>query len=357
MMTIDNSIKHQARQWSIQLSSEEVDKEMLQAFETWRKQDPKHAQAFIEVDRVWQGISSLEHLRDYAKLPQTSAEQTVTPNSGPGTLQKLKDKLQTLVSGLFSPSGYTLAGAFSFAMVMVMLYLVMPEQSTVEQPAVAQTYAAPHGQIKSVALEDGSQVTLQPQSTLRVEYTASLRKVYLDDGAAMFKVSHNPNKPFVVYTGQTETRVLGTVFTVQRNTTDVAVAVKEGKVQVSKLDQAPGQPQPDNRQVLTAGQGVNADTKGQIGKVTPVDVDTIGSWIEGRLVYNNQKLSAIVADINRFLDKKVLLTSKQMENYELSISFKIAEAEQMLDNLSELLPIVVNKEISGTIVLMEKPEE
>lgn len=90
--------------------------------------------------------------------------------------------------------------------------------------------------IREISLPDGSQVWLQPGSSLYYEIDAfnqQSRQVYLK-GEAFFEVASNPQKPFLVYYREIVTRVLGTSFRINTNpkTGHVEVAVKTGRVQV-----------------------------------------------------------------------------------------------------------------------------
>ncbi|HEY3389988.1 MAG TPA: FecR family protein, partial [Prolixibacteraceae bacterium] len=86
-----------------------------------------------------------------------------------------------------------------------------------------------------LVLEDGSIVKLAPRSSLSFpeHFINGKREVYLT-GEAFFKVSKNPEKPFMVYYNNIVTRVLGTSFTIKtnNNTKDVEVSVRTGRVQV-----------------------------------------------------------------------------------------------------------------------------
>jgi transmembrane sensor len=90
--------------------------------------------------------------------------------------------------------------------------------------------------VQKIALLDGSEVTLQPSSELYVNdgYGEKRREVRLK-GEAFFKVRRNPEKPFVVYSNEVVTRVLGTSFIVRAYEGDgeITVAVKTGRVSVS----------------------------------------------------------------------------------------------------------------------------
>lgn len=105
-------------------------------------------------------------------------------------------------------------------------------------------------QVQQLQLPDASRVTLQPGSSLR--YTTALagprREVYLE-GEAFFQVHKNPQRPFLVFTSQVVTTVLGTSFDVKAypGQAQARVAVREGKVAVqpratAQLDVTPAHP-------------------------------------------------------------------------------------------------------------------
>ncbi len=97
-------------------------------------------------------------------------------------------------------------------------------------------YSNDSAQEALVALPDGSAITLFPASTLRYPRTfAGVRRTVYLTGAAFFDVFHDPNHPFLVYTDQVVTTVLGTSFRVQAyaGQPEVQVQVMRGKVRVS----------------------------------------------------------------------------------------------------------------------------
>ncbi|SFF17372.1 FecR family protein [Spirosoma endophyticum] len=88
-----------------------------------------------------------------------------------------------------------------------------------------------------IKLPDNSRITLSRGAKLRYKthFTDSIREVYLT-GEAFFEVARNPQKPFIVYTSELITKVLGTSFWIKTNVDDkhITVAVKTGKVFVYK---------------------------------------------------------------------------------------------------------------------------
>jgi len=91
----------------------------------------------------------------------------------------------------------------------------------------------------AVMLDDGSKVILQPSSEIRYpeRFKNDKREVFLT-GEAFFQVSRNKAKPFLVYSKDVVTRVLGTSFTIKAyaDEKEVTVAVKSGKVSVYKRE-------------------------------------------------------------------------------------------------------------------------
>ena len=95
-----------------------------------------------------------------------------------------------------------------------------------------------------VALPDGSTVTLAPASSLKYPraFAGAKRTVYLT-GEAFFEVFHDAHHPFLVYTEQVVTTVLGTSFRVQAyaGQAEAQVQVRTGAVRVSpRTDGATG---------------------------------------------------------------------------------------------------------------------
>lgn len=88
-----------------------------------------------------------------------------------------------------------------------------------------------------VRLPDGSRVTLYKGSWISFPrtFTARQREVFLV-GEAFFDVVRRPKQPFMVYTNQLTTQVLGTSFTVRAYPDDkeAKVIVRTGKVSVFK---------------------------------------------------------------------------------------------------------------------------
>jgi transmembrane sensor len=97
-----------------------------------------------------------------------------------------------------------------------------------------KTYSNDSQATKKINLEDGSYVILQPCATIKVPLKfGTQREVYLT-GEAFFQVAKDANHPFIVYTHEVTTKVLGTSFNIKANEEEkeIVVAVKTGRVSV-----------------------------------------------------------------------------------------------------------------------------
>ncbi|MFN8354729.1 MAG: FecR family protein [Spirosomataceae bacterium] len=127
-----------------------------------------------------------------------------------------------------------------------------------EQIAEWKTISNTTQQAVVVLLPDNSSVLLSPKSQLRFrqQSTQALREVYLQ-GEGFFEVTKDAAKPFIVYTSNLTTKVLGTSFQIHsfRNETTAYVIVKTGKVTVTPIAT------PEKSVLLTMNERLNLETK------------------------------------------------------------------------------------------------
>ena len=122
--------------------------------------------------------------------------------------------------------------------------------------------------VRSVALLDGTVVALAAHSSIRgIVNRAAEVAMELESGGAVFDVTRNPARAFVVHAGAVEVRVLGTRFRVSRTGDRVSVDVERGRVEVRVRD---------DRSVLGAGDHWSSDEhmleRGAAAQVVPAHV-------------------------------------------------------------------------------------
>jgi transmembrane sensor len=88
------------------------------------------------------------------------------------------------------------------------------------------------GTTKVQALEDGSYVTLDPGTRLRVQFSGDRRDVSLERGAAIFEVMYDADRVFRVAIHGGSVESAGTIFRVADNNDRTEVVVYKGSVRV-----------------------------------------------------------------------------------------------------------------------------
>lgn len=178
------------------------------------------------------------------------------------------------------------------------------------------------GEIRRVALEDGSIVTLNGDSAVQVRYKDDVRQVILRRGEALFEVAHNSRRPFVVSAEGLKVRAVGTEFVVGLEDGGVEVTVEEGVVAVG--GSASGSPTP--RYIRRNEQFVAAQTGPRKAVLDAADVARRTAWRKGLLVFDGQQLGAAAAEVNRYSDLRVVIEDPTLARAEFMGIFKLGDS-------------------------------
>lgn len=175
------------------------------------------------------------------------------------------------------------------------------------------------GEIRQTPLTDGSSVVLDTATRLQPDFSRHIRRLRLEQGRALFRVAHDPARPFIVEAGNICVRALGTVFSVEQ-TGAVDVLVTEGVVEVT------GARRPI---LLRAGQrgrfraGAAADAE----RLTAQDLAHALDWREGRLELYGQTLASAVATINRYNRRAIIVRDPALAREPLHGAFRNDDPE------------------------------
>lgn len=112
--------------------------------------------------------------------------------------------------------------------------LTMPEEAVATVSEYSERVNNSPHPLKMI-LSDGSSIVLQPNSSLKYpqSFSPETREVYLQ-GEAMFDITKDARRPFLVYANELVTKVLGTSFSVRayKDEPNVIVEVRSGQVSV-----------------------------------------------------------------------------------------------------------------------------
>lgn len=197
-------------------------------------------------------------------------------------------------------------------------------------------------------MADGSRVTLNTDSAVRVAVSDTERRVDLEQGEAFFDVARDPSRPFVVVAGAQRVVVLGTKFSVRRERDEIRVIVSEGRVRVERRGGAGAQiPTAD----LTAGSIARSDGEAlRVQKTAPSEVERYLSWREGFLVFQETPLADAVAEFNRYNAQKIVIEDAQLAGIPIDGNFRSNNVEAFIRLLENGFPVRIERTGDRVIV-------
>ena len=336
-------IRITAMEWRIRISEEVLSEEEQLAFEQWRSEDPRHADAYDKAVTLWSAYGTLN-------------KSDINPELFP---KKTSPWLPQSMLQAFFGHGKLLgaAGAFIIAGLTVFLLLQYASQPapTIESSAAQVTrHASPIAELREIVLSDQSSVTLGPNSEIQVAMSANERKVNLISGAAMFNVTKDSKRPFFVSAGHFSVRVLGTIFDVRNSGGIVRLSVSEGVVEAAHpfvINQKPTSL--TSRKQVVAGQNITATKRDGLMPVSTFSVDSFASWRSHRLKYDDANLAELIADANRYSARPIVLDASldSIEDLTVTFSFDGNNVTKMLSALPALFPIEVDQSNSEKIII------
>lgn len=255
-----------AREWVLRLADGDMNAEDLEELKRWRAADPSHERAFCEARKSWRTLGRFEH--EFSRHAATDE---------PAARSKL------------AAARWGKMGGAMVAMVASILAAVLLFDPATRMRADHLTAT---GEIRSIDLPDGSRAVMNTGSAIDVDYDQGERRIVLLRGEAWFEVRRDPSKPFIVRAHDGQVRALGTAFSVRgepdRRTT---VIVSHGTVGISDGTSITS--------TASAGELVNFGV-GKLTQAPAVDVDSLLSWRERRVVIRDRPLREAVAELDRY---------------------------------------------------------
>lgn len=207
------------------------------------------------------------------------------------------------------------------------------------------------GEVRQIALEDGSTVFLNGGSTIQVRYDKGERHVILRGGEASFRVAHNKARPFIVTADGVSVRAVGTEFAVSMaQPDDVAVTVAEGVVKIDDKAHSGTQQQQylgRNQQLVSTRTGTRRAN---------LDASEVGrqlAWRSGMLVFRGQMLGAAAEEVNRYAAVPVVINDPTLGRAEFMGVFHVGDSRAFAEAAATAFNGEVS-EIDGKYVLARR---
>ena len=244
---------------------------------------------------------------------------------------------------------------------MAAAFMVFFLSYTALVPDNALQYHTNIGELRNVALNDGSRVHLNGDSQLTVRYQEHQRYLTLSEGEAFFEVAKDHEREFVVEVGGVLVKAVGTAFNIDYTGDNITVSVTEGTVKIDLAEHAREASQQDSAELYASvGEQV------AISKVTPgkiqksrkeagpsaayragsylltkatVPLDHSSSWREGVLHLDGEGLGKTVNRINRQSLKQIAISDVRLTNLPIYGSFHLDDPDSFIKAVEVLYPI------------------
>lgn len=304
--------------------------------DAWDKWLAAHPASRREVER---GVSIVRALKIEEKVP--------TPEMIDSEWKKLQEKVAILESNSSnqSESPRTNRGLFSWFNLLVAASLLTVgllsgrfifNRIQLKANSELLSISTKNGKQKHLTLPDGTIVKLNAGSTLSypVSFSKSQREVTLV-GEAYFKVAKNPNAPFIIHTGELDTKVIGTEFNINAypETGTVQVAVIEGKVRVNNVmvDHKPGV-------FLTQKEMVTFSKEDKELVVSSFDENDQIGWKDGLVYFEKSDFQTVIYKLERWYGVHIQISNNKVKlnepTWRFSGSFKDKTLNEILDVIS-----------------------
>ena len=182
-------------------------------------------------------------------------------------------------------------------------------------------------------LEDGSTVYLTNDASISYPavFAKNQRNVELN-GNALFYITKDENRPFVVQTNGITIEVVGTIFAVQSSIDNpFELFVKQGKVNVHSQNDQAGIPVEAGETVQLTGNGLS---KSGIANLR------VFNRFTDKLCFKDEKLDNIVHAINAIYHSPAIVTEESLKDRILTVTFDNNSVETM----TELICLALNLE-------------
>jgi transmembrane sensor len=289
---VPRPLRADAAAWVAAMHAPSADTQLDAKLQQWMAQSPRHAAAFEFAAEAWR-ISA----DPVAAIPGRSSLVT-------------RSRWRRRIGG---PAFAGVAAAY----VALLVAIVLLRDNTFKTGPDEQ---------RTLVLNDGTQVSMNANSRLTVQYDDAVRRVTLSSGEALFEVRTNAAKPFVVQVGDRKVVALGTSFMVRREQATgqkFAVALVTGRVAVEPSAWPESPITRSTTQITLMNPGDRLQFADAAVTRDPRSLDAITAWRRGQLIFDDVSLRDAAAEFNRYGAQKIIVGSDAAGNVRVGGVFKI----------------------------------
>lgn len=304
------AIREAAAEWIVRLDAPDVPPADNTAFTAWLRRSPEHVREYLRAETAWAALTgaAARHTGDVEALLAAESTSVHFMTKMAAASQSLRDEAHEVnrvqkarVKRFLVPL------AIAATVLLVLGFTFVPNLWDRLDP---HTYVTDTGEQRRIVLPDGSSIELNTRTRLHVDYTGRARTIHLVTGEAFFDVAEDAARPFSVVSDTATFRALGTQFNVRVQPDHAAViTVVEGSVAVEESKAGVIEAQPGDCLEVVAGGFFDHGR---------VDAARATAWRQRRLIFDNEPLSAVIEEFNRYNTQQLELADPALGAERLS---------------------------------------
>lgn len=331
---MNRQIVDEAAEWFVEINTGATDPDTRRRFDQWLRASPTHLEAYLRMLPFWEnaeGVSSPDGL---------SAEQLISRARSGSNIHSLIVSPASAPDALPAPVRRRMRWRLSAMAALVCTAALIAGLGYITD---FPTYTTQVGEQRSLELPDGSIVELNALSKIHVHFSAGQRTVELLQGQALFRVSKDPVRPFVVDSLGARIRAVGTQFDVDQRSSGTTVTVLEGKVAVWPGDETRGFSPPTSSTLRSAttisavpgelllGVGDQVTVRAnQALHPAKADLATVTAWRQRQLVFNKAHLRDVAEEFNRYNTRSLRIVDQHLQELVVSGVFSSTDVEPLV---------------------------
>lgn len=220
---------------------------------------------------------------------------------------------------------------------------------TVRTFSGVERYQTDIGQMRDIALEDGSTLHLNSDSEAEVRFTDNGRKVRIIKGEASFDVAHDTGRPFDVEARSAVIRAVGTAFNVRMRPSLVELTVTNGTVRVHSGN--------NSQHSVSAGSGAVIQPRSvALTRLGPKLIDQRIAWRENMVELDGETIEQAAGEFNRYRKTPILIGDTRVSALRIGGRFRTNDSREFLSALQYSLPIRAVDGEDGSVMLLYRDE-
>ncbi|PLR25685.1 hypothetical protein SGCZBJ_10710 [Caulobacter zeae] len=319
----------EALEWLLALHEEPENAELLARFEAWRAGHSDRARAWDEASGVYAALGEVLPLHAGRWEQMAGGERPVVAGARRERRAASRDSGRRRLVANLAASAAALVVAVLAPGALVRLQ---------------SDYVTGVGEVRQMRLEDGSLVSLAPESALAVDYSAGRRDLKLVKGRAWFDVRHDPSRPFKVASRDVAAEVLGTAFEVDAEAP--GVVVQRGLVGVTSR-------RFQGMERVPAGYGVAMASDGRFLRAA-ADPNAVAAWRDGQMVVENGAIGDVVRALRPWTHDIVLVRGRALSERRVTGVYNLRDPEAVTNALAQAYDLDVIRVTPWVLVISER---